>query len=58
MRNMRNLKQWIDGKEFTRNIKQKNKSDVLQANRCPLYDKCCRQEYYFNKHTEYCESVK
>ena len=27
-------------------------------NRCPLCDKCCRREYFFNIHVEYCESVK
>ena len=27
-------------------------------NRCPLCDKCCRREYFFIIHVEYCESVK
>ena len=58
MRNVRNLKQSIDGEQFIGNINQKKKSDVLQAYRCPLYDKCCRQEYFLNKHVECCESVK
>ena len=46
-----------DGGEFTRNINQKN-LDVLQAYGCLLCNKCCRQEYIFNKHVEYCESVR
>ena len=44
--------------EVTRNINQKKKSNVLKAYRCPLCDKCCRQEYFFNNHVEYCESVR
>ena len=44
--------------ELTGNISQKKKSDVLQAYRCPLCDKCCRREYLFNNHVEYSELVR
>ena len=37
-----NLTVVIDGGELTGNINQKEKSDLLQACRCSLYDKCCR----------------
>ena len=53
-----NLKVFFDGEELTRNINQKKKPDVLQAYRCPLCDKCCRREYLFHKHVEYCKSVR
>ena len=43
-----------DGRELTRSINQKKKSGVLQ----PLYNKCCRREYFFSSHVEYCESVR
>ena len=33
----------VDGWELTRNINRKEKSDVLQAYRCPLSDKCYRR---------------
>ena len=46
----------VDGGELTRNINQKKKRDILQACRCPLCDKSYRQEYFFYKHMEYCES--
>ena len=35
-----NLKVVVDGGEFTRNDNRKGKSEVLQAYRCPLCDKC------------------
>ena len=44
--------------ELSKNINQENKSGVLQACRCPLCDECYRQDYFFNKHLEYCESVR
>ena len=53
-----NAKVVADSGELTRNIDQKKKPDVLQACRCPLCDKCYRREYLFNKHLEYCESVR
>ena len=53
-----NLKGFVDGGELTRNINKKKKPGVLQAYRCPLCDKCFRRDYFFNKHVEYCESVK
>ena len=37
-----NLQVVVDGREVTRNINRKKKSDVLQAYRCPLCDKCYR----------------
>ena len=52
-----NRKTVTDVGEITRNIKQKKKPDILQAYVCPLCDKCCRREYLFNKHVEYCESL-
>ena len=54
----RNLKVVDDSGELMRNVNQKKKSDVLQAYRCPLCDKCCRQEYFFNNQVEYCELVR
>ena len=53
-----NPKVVVDGGDLTRNINQKKKLDVLQAYRCPLYDKCNRREYFFNKHLEYCKPVR
>ena len=53
----KNLKVAIDGVELLRNINKKKKPDVLEAHRCPLCSKCCRQDSFFNKHEEYCESV-
>ena len=32
-------------------------SEVLRAYKYPFCDKCCRREYFINKHVEYCESV-
>ena len=46
-----------NGGELTGNFNQKKKSDVLQAYKSPLLDKCCRRDYFFNKHAEYCELV-
>ena len=46
------------GGELTRNINENKKSDVLQAYKSPLCDKCCRRGYFFNKQVEYCESVR
>ena len=48
----------VNNEELNGNITQKKKPGILQACRCPLCDKCCRQEYFFNKHLEYCESVR
>ena len=53
-----NPKVVVDDGELTRNINQKEKPGVLQACRCPLSDECYRREYFFNKHLEYCESVR
>ena len=53
-----NPKVVVDGGDLTRNINQKKKLDVLQAYRCPLYDKCNRREYFLNKHLEYCKPVR
>ena len=39
-----NLKVVIDGGYFTRNNSRKGKSEVLQAYRCPLCDKCYWQD--------------
>ena len=44
--------------ESFKSINQKKKSDVLQAHRYPLSEKHYRREYFFNKHVEYCESVR
>ena len=56
----RRITKWyiLDGGELTRNINQKKKSDVLQACRCPLCEKCYMREYIFNKHLEYWESYR
>ena len=40
---------FIDGGDLTRNINEKKKPGVLKAYRCPLYDKCFRRDYFFNK---------
>ena len=53
-----NPKVFTDGEELTININEKKKTDVLQAYRCPLCDKCSRRQYFFNNHVDYCESVK
>ena len=53
-----NPKVVVEGGELIRNINEKKKPDVLQAFRCPLCAKCSRREYIFNKHLEYCESVR
>ena len=53
-----NPKVVIDCVEIARNINQDKKPDVLQTCRCPLCDKCYWREYFFNKHLEYCESVR
>ena len=53
-----NVKGFVDGLELTRNINVKKKPGVLQAYRCPLCNKCFRRNYFFNKHVEYCESVR
>ena len=39
-----NLKVGVDGGKLTRNNNRKRKSEVLQAYRCPLPDKCYRQD--------------
>ena len=39
-------------------LTKRKKSDVLQAYRCLLCNECCRRQYSFNMHVEYCESVK
>ena len=49
---------FIDGGDLTRNINEKKKPGVLKAYRCPLCSKCFRRDYFFNKHVEYCESVR
>ena len=38
-----------DGRQVTANINQIKK---------PLCDKCYRRQYFFNKHLEYCESIR
>ena len=38
-----NLKVFVDVRELTGNINNKNESGVLQAYRCPLCDKCYRR---------------
>ena len=53
-----NLKVFVYDGELTRNVNKKKKPGILQACRCPLCDKVYRREYFFNKHVEYCESVK
>ena len=53
-----NPKVVVNGEELTRNINQNKKSDALPASKCPLRDKCCRREYFFNKHLKYCESFR
>ena len=53
-----NPKVVVDGGGLARNINQKKKPDVFQACRYPLCDKCYRQEYFFNKHLEYCQLGK
>ena len=52
-----NSKVVLDSGELARNITRKKRSDVLQGCRYPLCNKCYTQEYFFNKHLEYCESV-
>ena len=42
----RNLKV-VSDRELSRNISQMKKSDVLQAHKYALHDKCCSQEYFF-----------
>ena len=54
----RNPKVVVDGEELTRNINQKKKPGVLQAYKFPRCNKCYRRDYLFNKHVEYCESVR
>ena len=54
----RNLKVFVDDGELTRNINKKKKPGFLQAYRCPLCDKCYREEYFFNNYAAYCESVR
>ena len=54
-----NLKGFVDGGELTRNINEKKKPGVLQSYRlCPLCGKCFKRVCLFNKHEEYCESLK
>ena len=52
-----NLKVFVDVRELTGNINNKNESGVLQAYRCPLCDKCYRRQHFFNTNVEYRESV-
>ena len=40
-----NLKVGVDGGKLTRNNNRKRKSEVLQTYRCPLCDKCYRQDW-------------
>ena len=58
MENMEILKDFVDGGELTRNIYEKKRPGVLQAYTCPLCDKYFRRDYFFNKHVEYCQSVR
>ena len=44
----RNLKV-VNDRELSRNISQMKKSDVLQAYKYTLHDKCCSQEYFFQR---------
>ena len=53
-----NVKVFVDGGELTRNMYEKKNTGVLRAYRCPLCGKCFRREYFFNKHVEYCQSVR
>ena len=53
-----NLKVVAGDEELFVSIKKKKKADVLQAYRLSLCDKCYRQDCFFNKHVEYCESVR
>ena len=53
-----NLKVFVGGGEFIRNINEKKKSGFLQTYRCPLCDKCFMGEYFCSKHMEYCKSAK
>ena len=53
-----NPKVIVPSGELARYINRKKKPDVLQACRCPLCDKCYRQEYFFNKHLAYRKSVR
>ena len=59
MKNVEIFKVFVDGGELTRNINKKKKNPgVLQAYRCPFCEKYFRREYFFQKHLEYCESVR
>ena len=53
-----NAKVVVDSGELVKNINQKKKPDVLRAFRRPLCDKYYKRECFFNKHLEYCESVR
>ena len=53
-----NLKVVAGDEELFVSIKKKKKAGVLQAYRLSLCDKCYRQDCFFNKHVEYCESVR
>ena len=53
-----NLKVVAGDEELFVSIKKKKKADVLQAYGLSLCDKCYRQDCFFNKHVEYCESVR
>ena len=53
-----NFRVVVNGGELTRNIKLKNKPDVLQVYGCSLCDTFYRWECVFNKLVEYCESLR
>ena len=51
----RNLKVIVDDVKLTKKINKKKKTDFLQTCRYPL---CHKQNCFFYKHMEYCESVR
>ena len=39
-----NFKVVVDGGQLTRNNNRKEKSEVLRAYRCPIFDKCYKRD--------------
>ena len=51
-----NLKVFVEVGALIKNVNKKEKPDGLPAYRRPLSDRCYKREW--NKHVEYCESVR
>ena len=59
MENLGILKDLLMVERLLKILMKKKKPGILQGYRlCALCGKCFREDHFFNKHVEYCESVR